>query len=110
MTALQKVTSSEPLTKQAMRKKIVIHKKIHTYLSYFSPPELRPLSYWEKLPVSKKTATCELNHVLTPSINSSLLLKHCVLNHSTSASGKYTGGSHTVRDQGCKEDGQTTPS
>jgi hypothetical protein len=28
-------------------------------------------------PVSKKSAACELSHVLTPSINSSLLLKHC---------------------------------
>jgi hypothetical protein len=29
------------------------------------------------MPVSKKSAACELSHVLTPSINSSLLLKRC---------------------------------
>jgi hypothetical protein len=28
-------------------------------------------------PVSKKSAACEFSHVLTPSINSSLLLNHC---------------------------------
>jgi hypothetical protein len=31
-------------------------------------------------PVSKKSDTCELSHVLTPSINSSLLLKCCDYN------------------------------
>jgi hypothetical protein len=35
MRAVQKVTSSEPLTKQAMKKKYYIQ-KIHMYLSYFS--------------------------------------------------------------------------
>jgi hypothetical protein len=29
------------------------------------------------MPLSKKSAACELRHVLTPFINSSLLLKHC---------------------------------
>jgi hypothetical protein len=29
------------------------------------------------MPVSKKSAACELSHILTPSINSSLLLKCC---------------------------------
>jgi hypothetical protein len=83
MRAIQKVTSGELLAKQAMRKKCYYTQKISTYLSYFSiwsPPKLRHLPYQGIsfcMPVSKKSAACELIHDLTPSINSSLLLKCC---------------------------------
>jgi hypothetical protein len=53
--------------------------------------ELRHLTYRGIsfcMPVSKKSATFELSHILTPSINSSLL----------------------KQDQSCKQGGQTTPS
>jgi hypothetical protein len=66
--AIQKLSSGELLTKQAMRgEKVIIYKNIHT-LSYFSMQssmELRHLSYWGKsccMLVLKKCA--ELNHVL----------------------------------------------
>jgi hypothetical protein len=55
--------------------------------------------------VSKTSATCELSHVLTPSINS--LCWSTVI--ATSYSGRYTGSSHLEQDQGCKEDSRTTP-
>jgi hypothetical protein len=83
--AIQKVTSSELLAKQAMGKNHYMQ-KICTYLSHFStqsPLELKHLSHRGisfYIPVSKKPATCEFNHILTPSINFSLLMKHCDLN------------------------------
>jgi hypothetical protein len=49
-----------------------MYKKIHTYFSYFSTQsqlELRHLSHWGIIfcmPVWKKSAACELSHVLTP--------------------------------------------
>jgi hypothetical protein len=82
MRTIRKVTSGELLTKQAARSKILMQ-KVPTYLSYFSmqsPPELRHLSYRRIsfcMPVTKKSAGVELSHVLTPPINSSLLLKRC---------------------------------
>jgi hypothetical protein len=54
--------ASELLTKQAMRKKNYYIQKIHAYLSY-----LRHLLYWVirfRMPVSKRSATCELCHIL----------------------------------------------
>jgi hypothetical protein len=53
------------------------------------------------MPVSNKSATCELSHVFTPSINYSLLLKHCDPNQFFQV-GK-TGGNRSEWDQGCKK-------
>jgi hypothetical protein len=36
MRAIQRVTSSELLTKREMRKKNLLYTKLHTYLSYFT--------------------------------------------------------------------------
>jgi hypothetical protein len=65
MRAIWKVTSGELLTKQAMREKIIIYKKIHTYLSYFSTQSRSELRHLYRgisfcMPVSKKSAACEL--------------------------------------------------
>jgi hypothetical protein len=77
--AIQKATSSE-LLKKAMRKKVIIY----NYFPTQSLPELRYLSNQGIsfcMPVSKKHATCELSHILTLSINSSLLLRRCDPNY-----------------------------
>jgi hypothetical protein len=81
MRAIWKVTSSELLTKQAMRKKNVIYKKevLKLFLSVVTAgvEALVLLGNSLCIPVSKKSAVCELGHILTPSINS--LLLRCVI-------------------------------
>jgi hypothetical protein len=80
--AIQKVPSGEQLTKQAMRKKCYIQKTtyilkllLNVVTAGIEALVYRGISFC--IPVLKKSAACEFSHVLTPSINSSLLLKLC---------------------------------
>jgi hypothetical protein len=79
----ESLSESKLLTKQV--RKNYYMQKVCIYVSYFSkqsPQELGHLSRGLSFctPVWMKSAACELSHVLTPSINSSLLLKRCDLN------------------------------
>jgi hypothetical protein len=49
------------------------------------------------MPVSKKSAVCELGHVLTPSIKSLLLLKHCDLNEVFQVGKQVVGSRSEIR-------------
>jgi hypothetical protein len=101
------------LTKHAMRKKLLYTK--YTYrlklLLNVLTVGIHALVSWNKfcMPVSKKSAAYEFSHVLTPSINSSLLLKSCVHNQFF-RSVIVIGDIRSERDQYYKEGGQTTPS
>jgi hypothetical protein len=81
--AVWKVTSSELLTKQEMRKNVLYTK--NTYILKLllnivtATIEALVLGISFCMLVSKKSATCELSHILTPSI-SSLLLMCCDYN------------------------------
>jgi hypothetical protein len=67
--AIRKINAYELLVKQGMRQRIIMY-KILTYLSYllkYSLPNLRHSSNWGihfYMPVSKKSAACEISHVL----------------------------------------------
>jgi hypothetical protein len=84
--AIQKVTSGKLLTRQATIKKLYyIQKNAYILKLLLNIVTART----EALVISgnkfmhacvKKSAACELSHVLTPSICSSLLMKHCDLN------------------------------
>jgi hypothetical protein len=56
----------------------------------------------------KKSAACELSHVLTPSINSSLSVKRCERQPVLQAGKQVVVARSEIRT--LKESGQTTPS
>jgi hypothetical protein len=78
MRAIRKVTSCELLPKQATRNNLIIYKNTYILkllLNAVTTVIEQGISFC--MPVSMKYAACELCHVLTLSINSSLLLKRC---------------------------------
>jgi hypothetical protein len=76
--AIWKATSSELLTKQAMRKQFIIYKKYVLRNIVTAGIEAFVVSRNKFLYVRvKEVWICELSHVLTSSINSPLLLKPC---------------------------------
>jgi hypothetical protein len=60
------------VNKTSNEEKIITYKKYVNTTRHFSYRRIRLY-----IPVSRKSAACELRHVLTPSINTSLLLKSC---------------------------------
>jgi hypothetical protein len=82
--AIRKVTSSELLRKQATGKNYYIQKYIYilNVLLNLVTAGIEVLVSGDKFLYAcvKESAACELSHVLTLSINSSLLLKRCDLN------------------------------
>jgi hypothetical protein len=81
--AIRKVTSDELLTKQTKRKKKLLYAKKSNTLKLLlnvvtAGSEALVASRNEYLHACvKKSAACDLSQALTPSINSSLLLKCC---------------------------------
>jgi hypothetical protein len=74
MSVIQKATSGGLLTKPSMRKKLLITKNMYILklLHNIVTAELRHLYQGVSfcMLVSKKSAACELSHILTSAINS----------------------------------------
>jgi hypothetical protein len=75
------VTASELLTKQVMRKNVLYTENMYIFeliLNLVTTGLVLVISGSEFcMPVSKKSAACGLCHILTPSVNFLLLMKHC---------------------------------
>jgi hypothetical protein len=74
---IREVISGELLTKQAIKKHLLYTKNTYIFKRFLNLVTAGNEALRFCMPVSKKSAACELSHVFTPSINSSLLLKRC---------------------------------